>query len=738
MSTVPQGAIVAIVVVGVLVVIPLILKLIGFRIIGNTEVGIVEKLWSRKGSLHNKIIALNGEAGFQPDVLRGGFHMVPGYQYRVHKVGLVTIHRGRIGYVFARDGQPLGRYSEGEQTVSGSGQTLARVVANGDFTDVRRFLSDGGQQGPQRAILREGTYAVNLSQFTVISGVDAIHFLPMGNKDELAAIQAMAKKIDESGGFKPIVIDGATDQIGIVTVHDGPSLPQGDIIAPTVGDSKDDPHYHNNFQDPEAFLRAGGFRGRQYQVLTEGTYFINRLFATTEFIPKTVIEPGEAGVVVSFHGERGKDVSGEAYTHGELCEKGGRGIWSEPLLPGKYPFNTYAGQVIKVPTVNLILKWDKNEQSEHRLDEGLKEIGLITKDAFEPELPLSVVISIDYRKAPYVIQRFGSVKKLIDQSLDPLVSSYFKNEGQKRTIIELIQQRSEIQEQATKDMKNRFAAYDLNLQEVLIGTPHSRPGDTQIEMILNQLRDRQVAREQKTTYGEQKTAQESLRELNEAKANSEMQAALTQSKLQISVEENQGQAQATRAVQDAKRTVTMAEAEAEKLQVMAGADAKRTQILADAEAKRIEVTATAQAKATSRTKIAEAIGVEQLQQAYGGAKLMVMKDMAMALAEAIKSSPNSFVPKTMVNMGGSGAGGATHPILEIFSMLGMKNLGLLEDLAAPSSDGRPLPENALSVELRKDATDALGLSSAEPSKPEAGNGKAAVAIAVDPPEDKES
>ena len=65
------------------------------------------------------------------------------------------------------------------------------------------------------------------------------------------------------------------------------------------------------------------------------------------------------------------------------------------------------------------------------------------------------------------------MKNLIEQSLDPLVSSYFKNQGQQRTLIELIQERSEIQEVATKDMKTRFAEYDLGLQEVLIGTPHS-------------------------------------------------------------------------------------------------------------------------------------------------------------------------------------------------------------------------------------------------------------------------
>ena len=33
----------------------------------------------------------------------------------------------------------------------------------------------------------------------------------------------------------------------------------------------------------------------------------------------------------------------------------------------------------------------------HRFDENLAEVGLITRDAFEPTLPVSVVVHIDYR-----------------------------------------------------------------------------------------------------------------------------------------------------------------------------------------------------------------------------------------------------------------------------------------------------------------------------------------------------
>lgn len=666
----------------VLIVAPLVMKfLVGPRFIGNTEVGIVEKTWGG-GHLTGHIIALNNEAGFQPEVLRGGLHFKPGYRFRIHRVPLVTIHRGQIGYVFARDGQPLGRFSQDGKDIVESGQTLGHVVNNGDFTDVRAWLKAGGQQGPQRAILREGTYAINLAQFVVICGPNDIFYHPVGGKDEAASIKRIADAIAAQNGFAPVVIDGSSDQIGIVTVQDGPSLRQGDIIAPTVGDSKTDADYHNNFQDPQAFLRAGGFRGRQYQVLSEGTYWINRLFASVEFKPKTHIQVGEVGVVVSYYGERGEDVSGSAFNHGEMCKKGGRGIWDEALLPGKYAFNPYAGEVITVPTVNIILKWIALDNGDHKLDASLREIGLITKDAFEPELPLSVVINIDYRKAPHVIQRFGSVKNLIEQSLDPLVSSYFKNQGQQRTLIELIQERSDIQAVATKDMKERFSEYDLGLQEVLIGTPHSQQGDTQIETILNQLRERQVAVEQSETYKKQEEAQAGLRSLNEAKAVASRQSDLTDSKVQIQIEVNQADASAQRAEKDAKRNITIAEADARQVVMRAEAESRQTVMRAKADSERISLIAGAEAESKARIQIAEALGIREVRKAYGSSSLMVKQKMIGQIADAIKEVKHPLVPHSVVTFGGNGEGqesnGGSNVLSNMLTLLLTDKLGLTD------------------------------------------------------------
>jgi uncharacterized membrane protein YqiK len=588
------------------------------RYIPNDRIGIVEKRWSAKGSVKRGIVALGGEAGFQPHVLRGGLHWLAPLQYRVHKMPLVTIAQGTIGYVFARDGEPLGPT-----------QTLASNVKAHDFQDAAAFLRDGGQRGPQRKILREGTYALNLAAFVVVTQ-DKVHYLPLA-KEEDGLIRRMATVIAERQGFSPVVIKGTDDLVGVVTTHDGPSLVQGEIIAPVVGD--DDgvrETYHNDFQDPERFLAAGGKRGRQLQVIVEGTYYINRLFATVETIPKTVIEVGTVGVVVSYTGDVGQDLSGVDYKHGELVAKGSRGVCSEPLLPGKYAFNTYAGKVITVPTTNFILKWNKREVGSHRYDENLAEVSLITKDAFEPSLPLSVVVHIDYKKAPLVIQRFGDIKRLVEQTLDPMVAAYFKNVGQTRTLIELLQDRSAIQERAGLEMKERFIRYNLELEEVLIGTPASSAGDTHIETILTQLRARQIAEEQVETYARQEKAAVKERELREAMARAERQQAMTESELSIVIQSNEGKAEYQRSLQHAAQIRALAEADAEK---------------------------------EARIGIAKAIAIEEQVKAYGGPRFQVTQQVMDRFAQAIEQSKVDVVPKIVMGQTGDKNGGVLETLL---------------------------------------------------------------------------
>src|SRR5579875_3520681 len=203
------------------------------RYIPNNRVAVVEKLWSARGSIRSGLIALHKEAGFQPEVLRGGVHAFTPFQYRLHIEPLVTIPQGRIGYVFARDGLPLG-----------PDQALAANPGGADFQDVRAFLDGGGQKGPQRRVLREGAYAINLAQFVVVTR-DRVFALAL-ERPEADLLAQMAEVIERRGGFEPVVIKDADDQIGVVTIHDGPALAEGEIIAPTVGvDPAEPATFHN-------------------------------------------------------------------------------------------------------------------------------------------------------------------------------------------------------------------------------------------------------------------------------------------------------------------------------------------------------------------------------------------------------------------------------------------------------------------------------------------------------------
>ena len=453
-------------------------------------------------------------------------------------------------------------------------------------------------------------------------------------------------------------------------MHDGPSLPPGEIIAPEVGTDLGTPDmFHNNFQEPEHFLRAGGHRGRQLQVLVEGTWYINRLFATVELVPKTVIPVGNVGVVIFYTGPRTADVSGEQYRHGELVMNGSRGVWRDPLLPGKYAFNTYAGKVEIIPTINFILKWMRGETGAMKLDENLSEISLITKDAFEPTLPLSVVMHIDYKKAPMIIQRFGDVKKLVEQTLDPMVSAYFKNIGQKMTLIELLQNRAAIQEESSREMKEKFAAYSLELQEVLIGTPRASQGDKTIEDILIQLRSRQVAREQVTTFQEQEKAAVQERALNEAKATAAAQTALTQSLIQIKVHENDGAAALARAQKDAETVKVTAEAVGEKSRLEGRGEADRTLAIGGA---------TAQS-----TKLAV--------DAYGGPEYRLAEQNFARFADALTKINQPIVPQFLMSGAASpeGGSGGLIPMAMLSSMLGRMMPDALEKLKGEAP--RPAP-----------------------------------------------
>ncbi len=607
-------------------------------------------------------------------MLRGGLHF--GYypwQYRIHKQPLVQVSEGRIGYVYARDGSAL--------TPT---QTLGKHIQCNAYQDALAFLNGGGQRGRQRAILREGVYAVNVALFVVITE-DRVFTGPVADK-EIAKCQEWQMLLKNMDGFKPIVVgtkrmDTSTndkntlesstavqvvDQIGIVTVHDGPTLEAGEIIAPDVH-APDSKRGHSYFQDPEAFLELGGRRGKQLQVLTDGTFFINRWFATVEMKSKTLIPIGYVGVVVSYCGQTGEDTTGVTFRYGEQVEQGQRGVWKRALTPGKYALNPYAMKIELVPTVNFVLRWITGEVEDHGYDQDLTSIELITADGYEPVLPLSLVVHIDYEKAPSVIQRFGDVKRLISQTLDPILASYFRDIAQSSHMLDLMMKRDEIQKRATIELGKRFTEYDINCIAVLIGRPMSRVKagqDDAIERLLDQLRTRRLAEEQVATFSKQQEAANRQRELNDAKAGAEKQMELTQTKINVEIAHNRGEAQLAEARELAKREVAMAEAEKSKKILMAEADSRSKELNAQGESRAKELMGMGEARAkelvgkaealrVASLGIAEATGLFQKLKAYGDPRIYAMQQ----IGENFAKSAQPLVPDRVIMMGGAMSNG---------------------------------------------------------------------------------
>lgn len=685
----------------------LALTVFGVRYIPNDRIGIIEKYWAVRGSVRaGRIIALNGEAGYQADILRGGVHFFLGkWQYRIHKVSLVTIPQGKIGYVYARDGDPLE-----------PGQTMARVVGSNHFQDARTFLATG-QRGRQRAILREGVYAINLALFVVITE-DVVYHLSLQGRHELEKLIGWQQELKQINGFDPVVIGGLVessdplkpnetclvDSIGIVTTHDGPSLSPGEIIAPSVGNDPSEENYHNNFQDPEAFLRAGGRRGRQYVPLTDGTYFINRWFATIEVIPKTVVPVGYVGVVVSYYGPPGKDLSGDAFRHGERVSRGERGVWDKPFGPGKYPFNTYAGHMIFVPTTNFVLHWITGKSESHQYDDNLHSIDLVTKDAYEPMLPLSVVVHIDYMKAPSVIQRFGDVRKLITQTLDPMLSAYFRDVAHKKTMLELLHDRDLIQAEARETLQKKFLEFDIECVDVLIGKPDTAEAGGKIETLLEQLRIRQLSIEQLETFERQGAAAEKQRALNEALALAQKQTELTASHVQVRIAENQGDADLARARKQAQQQIVMAQAELEKSKHRAD----EMLVMANAESQQRVLAGKGEGQRVMQIGLAEASVLMQKVASYGDPRLY-----ALALvAEHLSRSQQPLVPQHMFVAGGSTADGAAAG--------GQNLLGTLLSLLVAEKSGFKIDPNGQTAAMKELAEKLTG--QAMEAMQSAGNG----------------
>lgn len=598
----------------------------GMVIVPENRIGLVTKKFvlfgANKELPDGRIIATKGEAGFQAKSLAPGLYwgMWP-WQYGVDMTPFVVIPEGKIGLVLANDGSELP-----------TGNILGRKVDSDNFQDAEKFLNNGGQKGRQTALLTAGTYRINTYAFT-IAVADMVHI--------------------------------KENMVGIVTTLDGKPIKVGQIAGENI-------EGHNNFQDIDAFLANGGNRGLQPQVMLAGSYFINPWAIQIEEIPMTDVSIGHVGVVISYIGEDGKDLTGETFKHGNIVSKGQRGVWMEPLGPGKYPINKYTMKVELVPTTNLVLNWANARSEAHALDKNLSTITVRSRDGFPFNLDVAQIIHIPATEAPKVIARFGSMNNLVSQVLEPTIGNYFRNSAQDSDVISFLSTRKERQLSAKNHIREVLDEYNVNAVDTLIGDI------VPPEALMKTLTDRKIAEEEQKTYQTQKMAQEQRQGMEKETAIADMQKEIVKAQQSVEISQRTADAAVKKAEGDATSLKLQVDAEAQATKMRANAEAEATKARAAAQAEATKLNASADAEKISKTGLAEAEKIMAIGKSTAEAYELQVKAMGgdnftrFKVTEEIGKGNIKVMPDILIG-GSNGTDGG------INGLLGMKLMEMMDE-----------------------------------------------------------
>ncbi|MEO0045796.1 MAG: hypothetical protein RL705_987 [Bacteroidota bacterium] len=608
----------------------------GMVIVPEDKIGLVTKkfvLFGADKSLPDgRIIATKGEAGFQAQTLAPGLYWMKWiWQYSIDMTPFTIIPEGKIGLILSKDGKEIP-----------TGRILARKVDSDNFQDATAFLNNGGQKGRQTAFITTGSYRINTFLFEIVI--------------------AEQVKIWEN-------------MIGIVTALDGDPIPLGQIAGKYV-------EGHNNFQDFDEFLSQGGNRGLQPQVMLAGSYYINSWAIQIEQNPMTDVPIGYVGVVISYIGEDGKDVTGDTFKHGNIVSKGQRGVWMEPFGPGKYALNKYTTKLEAVPTTNLVLNWANARSESHDLDKNLSTITVRSKDGFPFNLDVAQIIHVPANEAPKVIARFGSMTNLVSQVLEPTIGNYFRNSAQDSDVISFLSTRKERQESAKNHIKAVLDEYNVNAVDTLIGD--IVPPDS----LMKTLTDRKIAEEEQKTYQTQRMAQEQRQGVEKETAIADMQKEIVKASQSVEIAQRTADATVKKAEGDATSLKLNVNAEAEATKMRANAEAEATKARAGAQAEATRLNASAEAEKISKTGLAEAEKIMAIGKSTAEAYELQVSAMGgdnftkYKITEEIGKGGIKVIPEVLITGNNGSEGG-------ISGLLGMK---LMEMMDTKNNSDAPTPK----------------------------------------------
>lgn len=537
----------------------------GLALVHDNQVGILTKKMGGKKLPQGQIIAREGEVGVQAKTLMPGLYWRIPVIWNIKKVPVITINSNEVGVVESIDGSSIP-----------AGRLLGDAVECNSYQDAAAFLNGGGKKGPQVAILRPGTYRINTMVFSI-------------RKGDLTVIPK--------------------ERVGVIIAQDGEPLPSGYIIAPKP---TEDVQTHRFFQDGQAFINSHGYRGPQLDTLQPGEYYINSLLFQVNQYPVAEVPPGYVAVLRSNVGQELEEARGvpsevsispdlrqpihEASETPLIPDKNRRGILRDPVAPGKYNLNPIAFSPYLVPTSAVTIDWASEAgRADSRYMEGqspkvrtAKETGaddkateffkfsqlrVTSKDGFQLEVDVRMVIRIRPEHAPFIIARFGSVSNLIEQIVHPLIDSSFRNKAGEEKAITFVQSRTDLQQSALEKARAEFQQYSVEAQNLLIAY-------IQVDSALLETQTKkEIALQQKEQFKEEALAAEESIAVAEKRARAEKQGDVIAAKLSIEIAADRADAARREAEgqRDAIQTKATGEAEAIRQVGEATADAYKAQ-----------------------------------------------------------------------------------------------------------------------------------------------------------------
>lgn len=637
-----------------LVTVILLLVLPGLKLITDYEVGILTKRMFGRKMPQGQVVARNGEIGVQANTLMPGLYWRIPIIWRIHKVSVTEILPEEVGIVESIDGKAIPK-----------GRLLGDEVDCNHFQDAKMFLDNGGMKGPQVAILRPGIYRINRYGFKVT---------------------------------KAPITEILAENIGVVIANDGLPLPSGYIVAPRPLEQSTPnyPHAKNSqyFQDGQAFLMSAGHRGPQLDTLQPGRYYINPLLFKVEQYGVAEVPPGYVAVLRSNVGmelekqegtpipnvgavgpvspkmpskqpvEIAQPVHEEAETL-LILDKNMRGIWREPVAPGKYNINPLAFTPYLVPTSAVTIDWASgfDQRAQHAYPQlvgmgGIKtsseasdevesdkateffkfsQLRVTSMDGFQLEVDVRMIIRIRPQNAAFIIARFGSVKNLIEQIVHPLIDSSFRNKAGEEKAINFIMSRTELQRSALEKAQQQFEIYHVEAQNLLIAYIKVD------QALLDTQTKREIALQQQAQYQQEALAQEKRIEVQSKAANADKQPEVVASMLSIQIEDNKAEAKRRLAGGDRDQNKITADGEKYRVQAISEADAYRLKQIGDGTSYQLK--AVADGKAYEQREvgkgIAEAYGAQA--QVIGPTATAAIKLMDEVGINGVKITPDILI-----------------------------------------------------------------------------------------------